>query len=80
MVAHARWTVTDDAMDSPFSIDQTVQRTSGVALKIIRERGSILKTMCDYNLKLPSSSASAGFLLIPNITAIVVRSIVYRLD
>lgn len=32
MVAHARWTVTDNTMDSPDSVGETVQGTSRVAL------------------------------------------------
>lgn len=48
LVAHARWTVTDNAVDSPGSVGEAIQGTSRVALgRVIirkdREQGVLFK-------------------------------------
>lgn len=80
MVAHASWTVTDNTMDSPGSVDETVQGTSRVALGKVaitthtRRKGP----KCQVGNYLLLSLFIQLARIIPNITGIVVRIIIFN--
>lgn len=88
LVAHASWTVTDNTMDSPGSVDETGQGTSRVALGKVaitthtRRKGPKCQVgnylLLSLFIQFCTEPETWGARIIPNITGIVVRIIIFN--